>query len=197
LVQRRGSTGYASRVTDTEAPGNQDLCLQNNYPIGFASNGVEPSTTHTTLGGNRQVYWGFFIRISDPWHGHEDSGVNKMMFQWWGGGDIIYLAFRNDGKCFAALELSTEFSNIETTMNDISILDGAWHKVQWYMNADTGVVRFWVDDELQGERTDVPFTGGMATAVAEHCPTWGGTTGPSKASADWQRINQIYISEAA
>lgn len=78
------------------------------------------------------------------------------------------------------------------------VVPGTWHRIEWLLAYNTttgpanGIVRWWLDGELIGDHTDVPFP---ESPLAEYklSPTWGGV-GEVKSQDDYYRFDHIYIS---
>ena len=188
-------------VADTAAPLSPAAALEYVYPAGFAG-GAAPATHFFPLDGRKEVFVGLQWKVSSPWQGHS-SGVNKMQFLYAKGADIAMVMYGPQGGPFEIRVMPQwrEHGGSWLTGNvlHIPVALGTWHRVEWYVKyeseygAGDGIVKWWLDDALAGNYTNVRFPDDEGFVEYQISPTWGGV-GDSKARSEYFRFDHSYIS---
>jgi hypothetical protein len=191
--------GTATLGLDLTAPASPPSVLTITYPVGFAG-GSAPGTLIRDLPNARRVFMGLWWKASDPWQGHE-SNVNKIQFLFPStGGDITMVMYGPPGGPYQ-LRVIPQFpghaSNwLLPNVAQVPVTLGTWHRIEWLVDygdqVGVGTVRWWLDGQLIGDHSDVPFPdGGML--VYKISPTWGGV-GDTKQQVDYFWFDQTYLS---
>ena len=203
------ATGSLSLVSDPSAPMSPPGVYDMTYPEGMVE-GVAPATVYYPpsasgiidrlpfLGGRdsldtREIYLGFWWKPSMPF----DTGPNgnKIAFIFNGGGDRggqQFLILLPDRRLHMLPEYPGDYRWRAPNVQGTVVTLGAWHRIEWYSNLDTGALMWWLDGVLQGRHTDVhnayPFD------IVKLSPTWGGNTGARKRQTDHYWYDHIRIS---
>jgi hypothetical protein len=183
--------GTAQRVSDPSAPFSPSSVYDFVYPEGMVE-GTAPATVYYTLNA-REVYAGFWWKPSAGF----DLGFNgnKVAFLFNGGGDTggqQFLMLRTDGRLHVLPEYPGDFEWRSPNVNSTVVTLGAWHRVEWYADASTGALKWWLDGLLQGSYTDVRNR--FEFDMFQFSPTWGGNTGGRKRHTDHYWFDHIYLS---
>jgi hypothetical protein len=179
---RRTGAKDADIARDATAPVSPPDVLRIIFTSGM-SRDSEPSVNWMSLPGPREVYTRWWMKLSPNWTGSPA-----------GGGKITFLHVRPDGQGQVytallgssaphAIVVNTEWRpygqkfwtpNVTTT----PIFYDRWYGVGWYVRWESapgvgdGVLRWWVDDVLNGDYTQVSFpAGGSGFQQFEFAPT--------------------------
>jgi hypothetical protein len=193
-----GSSGWiatnnsATMKSDGTAPLSASSVADFTYPTGMQS-GTAPGTIWRGVGGQKQLYVGFWWKVSNPWQG-DGSGVNKIAF-FWVGNSATYLAMYGSPGGPFELNFLTEFSGqtptwIRPTVSHPVTL-GSWHKVEAYLDANAGMYHWWIDGIKLGDVSYPIPTGGFTQF--SFSPTWGGM-GDTKRETDYYRFDHVHLS---
>ena len=195
---------------DPAAPFSPPHVYDIEYPAGMVE-GTAPTTIYfpRTLGGiagrarralsmdreglGWEVYVGFWWKPSAPF----DLGPNgnKIAFLFNGGGAAggqQFLILMPDGRLHVLPEYPNDYRWRDPNVAATPVALGSWHRVEWYANAKTGALKWWMDGTLQGSYNDV--TNAFAFDVFKLSPTWGGNTGAKKRETDHYYFDHIRLS---
>jgi len=190
------NSGNISRTSDGAAPQSPSFVAQYSYPIGFPG-GDDPGTLFLDVGGGNELYIGFYWKASSPWQDH--SAGNKITFQFLGGGgaggQVFIMMTAGSHLLRPTTELASDNRNLDPNVNSTEITLGSWHLIEWYMRKSPSSMKWWLDNVLQGNYTDVTWP---ANAFDEHkiAPTWGGS-GETKSEQDYFWYDHMRISRHA
>lgn len=180
--RRRTSAKDADIVSDGSAPFSPDHVLRMIFTPDMPRD-TEPSVHWIELPRSKEVYTGWWIKLSSNWVG-SPAGACKMTFLW--------AAPSGQGQVYTALLGSSEPHHVgvntewapysqkiwEPNVSLTEIRHGEWHRVDWYVRWPTaagvadGVMRWWVDGTLNGNYIDVRFPdGGDGFHQFEFAPT--------------------------
>jgi hypothetical protein len=191
--------GTATLGVDLGAPLSPPGVLAITYPAGFGG-GEAPGTLTRTIIPSRNLFVGLWWKPSDPWQGHE-SNVNKIQFVFAeSGGDITMVMYGGTGGPFQ-LRVIPQFPGLpsnwlEPNVANIAVALGEWHRIEWLLEygetIGSGRVRWWLDGELIGDHSGVPFpdAGLLDYKIS---PTWGGV-GDVKDQTDFFWFDHVYLS---
>jgi hypothetical protein len=202
--------GSVRLADDAAAPFSPPHVYDIEYPRGMVE-GTAPTTIYfpRTVGGisgrarrllsvdrdglGWEVYVGFWWKPSSPF----DLGPNgnKIAFLFNGGGAAggqQFLILLPDGRLHVLPEYPGDFRWRHPNATATAVTLGAWHRVEWYANARSGALKWWLDGTLQGNYDDV--TNAYAFDVFKLSPTWGGNTGARKRETDHYWFDHIRLS---
>jgi hypothetical protein len=193
--------GFATIVTDADAPLSAPNVGQWRYPAGF-SGGRAPATMYHTLPSSfTEGFVGVWWKPSSPWHGHP-SNVNKIYFLLGGNcGNLIPVMYGPPGGPYelrVAPEWGSDWRWLTPNVNAVPIALGVWHKIELHFRYDTpgnanGIVRWWMDGTPIGDYRNVSFPGAGCFTEFQISPTWGGV-GDRKRQTDYFWFDHAYIS---
>jgi len=191
---RINNGGLVTRVVDATVPVSPSFVGQWSYPVGFAG-GNDPGTLYKPVpSGINELYIGFYWKVSNPWQDHPVA--NKIAFQFAGGGgaggQMFIAMWSGTHHLVAATEFSTDFRNLDPNVNATAVTIGQWHLIEIYMNKATHTMRWWLDNVLQGQYTDVNYPAQNFDEF-KFAPTWGGT-GSTKTEQDYFWYDQVRLS---
>ena len=169
--------------------------LQYLYPVGFTG-GTGPAAEWHGLPGLSQVFVGMWWKVSNPWQGHA-SNVNKIAFLFPGSGGDMYIAMYGTPGGPYELKVIPQFPGLpsnwlEPNVAHVPVQLGTWHRIEWLINYNGGVVQWWLDGQLVGSYTGVPFPSGAMTEF-KMSSTWGGIGG-SKSEDDYYWFDHVHVS---
>src|SRR5213080_542312 len=187
--------GLGSVVSDGTAPFSPTGVLQYLYPVGFTG-GTGPAAEWHGLPGLSQVFVGMWWKVSNPWQGHA-SNVNKIAFLFPGSGGDMYIAMYGTPGGPYELKVIPQFPGLpsnwlEPNVAHVPVQLGTWHRIEWLINYNGGVVQWWLDGQLVGSYTGVPFPSGAMTEF-KMSSTWGGIGG-SKSEDDYYWFDHVHVS---
>ena len=189
------TSGLGSVVSDGTAPFSPTGVLQYLYPVGFTG-GTGPAAEWHGLPGLSQVFVGMWWKVSNPWQGHA-SNVNKIAFLFPGSGGDMYIAMYGTPGGPYELKVIPQFPGLpsnwlEPNVAHVPVQLGTWHRIEWFINYNGGVVQWWLDGQLVGSYTGVPFPSGAMTEF-KMSSTWGGIGG-SKSEDDYYWFDHVHVS---
>src|SRR5881409_1257220 len=189
------TSGLGSVVSDGTAPFSPTAVLQYLYPVGFTG-GTGPAAEWHGLPGLSQVFVGMWWKVSNPWQGHA-SNVNKIAFLFPGSGGDMYIAMYGTPGGPYELKVIPQFPGLpsnwlEPNVAHVPVQLGTWHRIEWLINYNGGVVQWWLDGQLIGSYTGVPFPSGAMTEF-KMSSTWGGI-GDSKSETDYYWFDHAHVS---
>ena len=189
------SAGNASIVSDPTAPYSPNSVLQMAYPVGFAG-GSGPANVWRPLPSLTRIYSGFYWKASDPWQGHS-SNVNKILFMFPSSGGDIYITMYGPPGGPYQLRVLPQFTGLPSNwlvpnVNNVPVTVGTWHKIEWVIDYNGGVVQWWMDGVMIGNYSNVAMPSGPMIEYKIN-PTWGGV-GDTKTENDYFRYDHIRVS---
>jgi hypothetical protein len=189
-------SGYMTRGSVAGGPLSPTNVLQFVYPTGFPGS-MGPATAWRPLPGLRRAYVGQWWKVSNPWQGHV-SGVNKIGYLFTSGQGSMFLAMYGPPGGPYELRVFPQFSTSQDVwlvpnVAHVPVTLGVWHKLEWLVEYDGGVVKWWMDGQLLGSYTGVPMP---SVGLSEYHldPVWGGCCDPGKTETDYYWFDHIRIS---
>ena len=183
--------GWAVLGSDATAPASAPGVYDFVYPQGMVE-GNAPATVYFAGLNNSEVYVGFYWKASSPFDTGPDG--NKIAFIFNGGGSAggqQFLILKPDGMLHVLPEYPGDYKWRDPNVNATTVTLGVWHKVEWYTNVSTGVMKFWLDGVLQGSYTDV--VNPVKFDMFQFSPTWGGNIGAIKKETDHYWFDQVHL----
>ena len=184
--------GWVTLASDSSAPFSPSNVYDFVYPAGMPE-GSAPSTVYYTGFSKSEVYAGFWWKPSSPF----DTGPagNKLAFLFNGGGGSggqQFIILKPDGLLHVLPEYVGDVRWRTPNVNATRVTLGVWHRVEWYSNVATGVLKWWLDGVLQGSYTDVVNT--HPFDMFQFSPTFGGCCSARKAETDHYWFDHAHIS---
>jgi len=185
--------GWVTRTSDSSAPFSASNVYDFVYPAGMVE-GTAPATVYYYGINKREVYAGFWWKPSSPF----DPGPagNKIAFLFNGGGGAggqQFIGLAANGQLIVLPEYQNKGFYVHyPNVNATKVTLGVWHRVEWYTNLDTGVLKWWLDGVLQGSYTDVVNT--YPFDMFQFSPTFGGCCSARKAQTDHYWFDHAHIS---
>jgi hypothetical protein len=178
-------------ATDSTARSSPSNVYNFIYPQGMVE-GAAPGTVYHAISG-RQIYLAFWWKPSSPF----DTGPNgnKIVFLFNGGGDgggQQFLMFRPNGLLEVLPEYPGDYRWRTPNVNATPVTLAVWHRIEWYTDVASGVMKWWLDGVLQGSYTDVK--NGFNFDEIKFSPTWGGNAGARKRQTDHYWFDHVRIS---
>jgi hypothetical protein len=179
---RRTSAKDAEIVADPTAPFSPDRVLRIIFTPDMQRDS-EPTVHWMRLPTVREVYAGWWIRLSPNWTG-SPAGACKMTFLLTtpNGQGQVYAALYRSGPPHQVM-VNTEWPPYgqkiwEPNISPTPIEYGRWYRMDWYVrwasspDAADGVLRWWVDGVLNGNHFNVRFPpAGQGFQQFEFAPT--------------------------
>ena len=186
---RRTSSKDDDIVQDARAPRSPPHVLRIIYTPDMARD-AEPSVHWIALPGVREVYTVWWMKLSPDWH-PSPAGAGKITFLWTtpnGAGQVYTNLYHKGGNEVDGwvqgppyrIGMNTEWApygqkiwlpNVATTF----INPGEWHRIEFHYKwgaAGDGIIQWWVDGVLNGDRRTVSFPlGGLGFSQFEFAPT--------------------------
>jgi len=184
--------GWATLAADATAPFSPVNVYDFVYPQGMVE-GNAPATVYYAGLQATEVYVGFWWNPSSPFDLGPDG--NKIAFIFNGGGGAggqQFMILKPDGKLHVLPEYPGDFRWRDPNINATPVTLGVWHRIEWYTNRTTGVMKYWLDGVLQGSYSDV--TNSFAFDMFQFSPTWGGNIGAIKHETDHYWFDQVHLS---
>jgi hypothetical protein len=166
---RRTASKDATIATDATAPLSPANALRMIFTTDMPAN-TEPGVHWMSLPGVREVYTGWWIKMSPNWS-CSPAGCGKMTFLFASGGANVYTTILNPdsglGPPFrvgmrpqwGGYDLNF-LPNVTTTW----IQPGEWRRIEFYFKWETtpgvsgdGIFRWWVDGVLNGNYTNIRY----------------------------------------
>ena len=188
-------SGFMTRVSDPTAPLSPSNVVQFLYPIGFPGT-RGPATAWRPLPGLTRAYVGQWWKVSNPWQGNASS-VNKIGYLVVNAGSMFLAMYGPPGGPYE-LRVFPQFTGVSQdvwltpNVTHVPVVLGTWHKLEWLVDYNGGVVKWWMDGQLIGSYTGVPMpTSGFVEY--HHDPVWGGCC-DTKTANDYYWFDHIHIS---
>ena len=180
--------GWAELVTPA---GATSLAYDFVYPRGMVE-GAAPATVYYPVDAG-ELYVGLWWKASLPF----DFGPNgnKIAFLFNGGGSAggqQFLILMPDGRLHVLPEYPGDYRWRTPNTNATTVALGTWHRIEWYSQLSTGVLKWWLDGALQGSYADVRNR--RRFDMFQISPTWGGNTGARKRETDHYWFDHVYLS---
>jgi len=190
--------GWATLASDSSAPFSPSSVYDFVYPAGMAE-GTAPATVYYSAINKSEVYAGFWWKPSNPF----DTGpvLNKIAFLFNGGGGRggqQFMALHSTGYLIVLPEYpeyaaSGNYVMLKPNVTATLVALGVWHRIEWYSNVSTGVVKWWLDGVLQGNYTG-PAHNAYPFDMFQFSPTFGGCCSGRKAQTDHYWFDHAHIS---
>jgi len=190
--------GWVVLASDSSAPLSRRSVYDFVSPAGMVE-GTAPATVYYDGINRHEVYAGFWWKPSNPF----DTGpvLNKIAFLFNGGGgaggqQMIalgangYLTVLPEYPEYAA---SGNYFLLRPNVTATPVTLGMWHRIEWYSNVSTGVVKWWLDGVLQGNYTG-PARNAYPFDMFQFSPTFGGCCSARKAETDHYWFDHAHIS---
>jgi len=183
--------GWVTLASDQSAPSSTSSVYDFVYPAGMVE-GTAPATVYYSGIDKREVYVGFWWKPSSPF----DTGPagNKIAFLFNGGGpggqQFLFLAANL--QLVVLPEYPTGMYLRSPNVSATVVTLGVWHRVEWYSNVDTGVLKWWLDGVLQGSYNDVVNT--HPFDMFQFSPIFGGCCSARKAQTDHYWFDHVRLS---
>jgi hypothetical protein len=195
------SAGLASQLTNvTSAPFSQPNVGQWSYPVNFA--GGPPATMYRNAPYAKEVYFGTWWKVSTPWQ-DPASGTSEIAQLLTGGtNSLAALVMQATGATPAhTIEVITAFDGIpagrlSANVTASEVAPGTWHRLEWYLkysstpSSSDGIIRWWVDGVLQGDRTDINMPADSGFYEYRISPRWDGT---AKTEQDYAWFDHVRV----
>jgi hypothetical protein len=185
--------GWTVLGSDISAPSSPSSVYDFVFPIGMIE-GEAPSTVYYGQLTGKEIYVGFWWKPSNPFN-YGPNG-NKIAFIFNGGGGVggqQFIILKSDHLLHVLPEYPGDYVWRNPNVNSTAVTLGQWHRIEWYSNVQTGVMKYWLDGILQGSYTDVKNT--FDFDVFEFSPTWGGNSGAIKQETDHYWFDHVHISK--
>jgi len=188
--------GFVECVDDAHAPSSPSAVYRFSYPEGMKE-GIAPATAYLSWGGAlgvRKLYAGMWWKPSANFDLTNGVGT-KIAFMFNGGGGAGGQAFciLDPGRhvCVMPEYLPTDdpahpYYQRSPNRDQTPVELGAWHQLEWYMDLDGHVIRWWIDGRLTGDYADL-VPNAWAFDMFQLSPTYGGCCSHSRpATCDYQ-----------
>lgn len=185
---RRTSAADDDIVTDPTAPHSPPYVLRIVYTPGCCAN-AEPSVHWIRLPAVQEAYTAWWMKLSDNWIPNP-AGGGKMTFLWTtpqGQGQVYTNLYHRGGDAVTGwiegppyrVGANTEWAPYGTriwlpNVAATGINPGEWHRIEFYYKwgtAGDGIIRWWVDGELNGDYTGVIYPPALGFNQFEFAPT--------------------------
>ena len=191
-----------SIVSDPTDPSSSGLVFRQSY-IGVRD-GHEPKFPATGLGGGLEVFIAMHVKFDAAWQNPRNSGikwhiVNAMQngtsqsAGWLGTGrevggadatmdepnqSFVFNGTCASGDCGIPESPTAVRYQLRPALGTGLMTRGEWHKVQYYLSKNPGIVRIWVDDVLVVDHTGFTWNDPAGTWQSfQMGATWGGGVG--------------------
>lgn len=174
---RRGASKDAIILTDTTAPLSPPTALRIIFTPDMGSD-QEPGV-HWLPMNTREVYWAYSLRISPGWHA-SPAGACKMTYCM-APNSNLWTALNHPpglvGPPFHAVARTEWLGRYWLPQTPTPITPGAWFFYEWYTklassaSATDGILRWWVNGQLNGDYTNVPGTPASGFGEFQIAPT--------------------------
>ena len=187
------SRGWTERVLDPSAPSSPSNVYDFVYPANMVE-GNAPSTIYYDGLSADEVYAGFWWKPSSPFDYGQNGNEIAFIFNGGGGADgQQFLILHTDGRLHVLPEYPGDYVWRTPNVNPTVVTLGQWHRIEWYTNRVTGVLKWWLDGVLQGSYTNVKNT--YRFDMFQFSPTWGGNIGARKKQTDHYWFDHARISK--
>jgi hypothetical protein len=177
--------------TDPGAPFSPPNVYDFIYPKGMVE-GNAPATVYRLLTADA-VYAGMWWKPSSPF----DMGPNgnKIAFLFNGGGASggqQFIILTPGGVLSVLPEYPGDYRWRTPNVTATPVRLGAWHKLEWFADRQSGALRWWLDGILQGSYNDAPNP--VPFNMFQLSPTWGGNSGAVKRETDHYWFDHVHVS---
>ncbi|MFO0773705.1 MAG: hypothetical protein U0172_03455 [Nitrospiraceae bacterium] len=202
-----------SVVQDGSAPFSPSSVMQHRFGPGLPG-GTSVGVSYFPLSPTRrELYMGFYWKASSNWEGGSLGGGQKISFIQGAGAWNMVMLLNPNGK------ISVYFPNTEQVQNcqlqgswgdcpgtvqvypnvsNPTIGFGGWHLIEYYVkmssssSSNDGIIRWWVDGQLNGNFTNANFPQ-YQIIQAEFDPTWG-NVGDTKTTETFFWYDHVRVS---
>ena len=210
--------GYATQVSDPDAPLSPPNVGQWRYPVGFVA-GDAPAVMYRPMEATRELYFAFAWKASNPWEGHP-SGANEISFVIAQDNILVVQMKGPPGGPYDLMvtaEFTTSNGHLANSEGDdpgarhlfgnvnggnYVVTPGQWYQIEVYFKMSTtstsqdGIVRWWVNGTPVGDYNTVNFAADHPFEEFHFSPTWGGIGG-SKTEEDYFWYDHVRLSGVA
>ncbi|MFO0773271.1 MAG: hypothetical protein U0172_01225 [Nitrospiraceae bacterium] len=207
-----GNSGM-SIVADATAPFSPSNVMQHKFSSGLPGGRSVGVSYFPVVPTRRELYMGFWWKASSSWEGGSLGGGQKISFiQGAGAWNMVMLLNPNRklsvyfpnteqvqncqlqgawGDCPGSVQVFPNAANPEITLD-------TWHRIEYYVKLSTtstsqdGVIRWWVDGQLNGNFTNANFPQ-YQIIQAEFDPTWG-NVGDTKSTTHYFWYDHVHVS---
>ena len=178
---RRSSSKDDEIITDPDAPASPPDVLRIVFTTDMKRD-HEPSVHFVSLPRVAEVYAGWWMKLSANWT-CSPAGCGKITFLLPDGANpgVLYsnLAGRNGEHYInvATTWPSTGYKFWPPNVKQTRVEDDRWYRVEWYVKwasspaAADGIIRWWVNGDLNGDHRDVPFPAITGFLEFQHAST--------------------------
>jgi hypothetical protein len=161
------------------------------YPKGMVE-GSAPSTIYFITPNSRAMYARFSWRVSDPF----DYGPNgqKICFIFHDSAGQTFLSLGPSKHLHCLAEIYAEPRYFDPNVNVTEVTLDEWHFIEWFIDLDSGTLKYWLDGLLQGDHTGYHHPDNVGMDMFQFSPTWGGNIGAMKHEEDHYYFRQAYLS---
>lgn len=164
---RRSSSKDDEIVADSAAPGSPPHVLRIVFTTDMQRD-HEPSVHFVGLPRVAEVYAGWWMKLSANWT-CSPAGCGKITFllpESTNPGVIYSNLAGTDGSHYVNVATtwpSTGYKFWPPNVTETRVDDDRWYRVEWYVkwastpDANDGIIRWWVNGELNGDHRNVPF----------------------------------------
>lgn len=190
-------------TTDASSPGSPPSVCRWSYPAGFTG-GSSPAHLRTTGFQATDLYIHFWMKYSDDWSGHRQSGTNKIIFLDANDHNDVYMRAQGSGPSTLRLQVVTQgtpdggkgyHQNTGPSGADV-VHRGRWQRVEARFQAN-GTFDVWLEGVQIMHYTGVQlFMSGDAKVWrnVDFEPTYGGGKSSSVPSTQYLYEDDLYIS---
>lgn len=175
-IKRAGSK-VAVILTDPSAPLSPPTALRIIFTPDMGSDN-DPGANFFPLSNVRELYWAYALRISSNWHA-SPAGACKMTYCM-APNSNLWTALNHPpgqiGPPFHAVARTEWLARYWLPQTPTPIQPGVWNIYEWYTKlaspgASDGVLRWWVNGQLNGDYTNVPSTPASGFGEFQFAPT--------------------------
>lgn len=165
---RRTASRSSDIVSDSAAPVSSSTVLRMIFTTDMARDS-EPGVHWVRLPIIREVYASWSVKWSPDWK-CSPAGCGKIAFLRTEDEGTVYINYGDFGRTAnpRTISVNTQWAPYgqrvwTANRTATTIVPGTWYRIAWYQkyssrqSAADGVIRWWVDDVLNGEYTDVRF----------------------------------------
>lgn len=163
---KRSRSADAAIVVDATAPYSAPSVLQISFTPDLEHD-RQPTVHWMGLPFVRELYATWWLKLSPNWKA-SPAGAGKMTFLWPPQGNGVMYSALGGSSAPHHVTIATTWPAYgykfwEPNVARTDVYYDRWYRVQWYVNWETtpgagdGIIRWWVDDVLNGEYTTVTF----------------------------------------
>jgi uncharacterized protein YjdB len=185
------TSGLVSVITDPTGPLNS-TSWQFYFRKGDASIcGAAPGTEYYLLGAPKQLYFGFWVKFSNPFSFPKGDPEVHAAYAFAQSGQIV-LDMASNGDVYFVNEFPGFPNYIIPSLRSPSWSIGGWHQVEMLFDY-AGTAKTWVDGVLTINATGVRYPNDAGFSQVEISPTWGGCVGETPAFDSKIWYNHVHI----